>query len=669
MSDEDAFVADSEDEQDTARPLLLKPQATDSVSQFTNPPSELQGDTSTISNATTAPPPRPRPKPRPKKRPTEDSSIGQDSKDPSVDESKILDFPSGTASTIADRAKTRARNAGRNPLFTTDVIDMTLSEDSLDELDTFVQPPKRRTPPKTSTSSNLDKTPVTQRTTPRRSSPPWVPTEPVSSQPPRIETISAQATSTTVSQASASSAGKRKRHEVDELAEDEALLPPPPTFFAAPTPLPEEPPPEKAAPPALSREPSIEAPPVKKRSRKKAQDDDDEDFEVSVATKKKPRAKKAPKEKAPPKEKVPKQKAPKKVKGKGKEKADDSFKSAETIIDSGDEGGGGMQLGDLPKNPSPAAPSAETLEPPDPPILAPSGSRTAKKRSSTNARLDDDNGNPDSDDELGNPVVIIRTAPRRRTKKARIDSDDEADPPIDNIEKPASEAPAPEEEEVAPQGKGKKTKTKAGTAKKGRKKATPPPQDAHDPEDFKAPPAEVLPPKENVEPTPEGDGDPPLPETRETTPTAADPDAAPAGGSEPAGQPVTPKYASLTSRYSVAPRTKSTPMSELIKRVNSSTGSSRKSFGGTAYSPYLKASRSMLSKIAPLHPNRRTPPPPLPPPPPRKKTKKELEMEERWEEELVESVGGVTEWACMTDDERKEARKLKKEREMAGWED
>ena len=87
------------------------------------------------------------------------------------------------------------------------------------------------------------------------------------------------------------------------------------------------------------------------------------------------------------------------------------------------------------------------------------------------------------------------------------------------------------------------------------------------------------------------------------------------------------------------------------------------------YSPYMKSSRRFLSRIAPLHPNRRTPPPPPPPPPPKKKTKKELEMEEKWEEELVESVGGVDVWAAMEDAERKEMRKIKRDREMSGWED
>ncbi|KAF8969140.1 hypothetical protein BDZ97DRAFT_1902623 [Flammula alnicola] len=131
-------------------------------------------------------------------------------------------------------------------------------------------------------------------------------------------------------------------------------------------------------------------------------------------------------------------------------------------------------------------------------------------------------------------------------------------------------------------------------------------------------------------------------------------------------------------------------MSELIRRANSLPGSpfstphpSTPSAHGagasklkpligrtsTAYSPYLKSSRSMLSRIAPLHPNRRTPPPPPPPPPPRKKSKKELEMEEKWEEEMVESVGGMEAWAVLGDDERREIRKAKWARELGGWDE
>ncbi|KAG5651923.1 hypothetical protein H0H81_006938 [Sphagnurus paluster] len=150
----------------------------------------------------------------------------------------------------------------------------------------------------------------------------------------------------------------------------------------------------------------------------------------------------------------------------------------------------------------------------------------------------------------------------------------------------------------------------------------------------------------------------------------------------PASKPSEAPSSSISSRYTIAPKTKPTPMSDLIRRVNSKPGSpfcspvpralssaACPATPGTAYSPYLKSSRSALSRIAPLHPNRRTPPPPLPPPPPKKKTKKELEREEQWEEELIESVGGITEWACMSDAERKEMRRAKREHEMSGWED
>lgn len=157
----------------------------------------------------------------------------------------------------------------------------------------------------------------------------------------------------------------------------------------------------------------------------------------------------------------------------------------------------------------------------------------------------------------------------------------------------------------------------------------------------------------------------------------------------------TPLYA----RYEVAPRRSSLPMTELIRRASSKPGSpfltpvsstpnikdrykTKKSGidaespapsapvpSVTAYSPYLKSSRRLLSKIAPLHPNRKEPPPPPPPPPPKKKTKKELEMEGEWEEELVEGVGGIEVWASMEESERKEMRKAKREMELGRYED
>ncbi|CAA7266829.1 unnamed protein product [Cyclocybe aegerita] len=148
----------------------------------------------------------------------------------------------------------------------------------------------------------------------------------------------------------------------------------------------------------------------------------------------------------------------------------------------------------------------------------------------------------------------------------------------------------------------------------------------------------------------------------------------------------TPLYA----RYEIAPRRSGPSMSELIRRANSMPGSPfptpsasspfvRKNSNAssahpgtptaTTYSPYMKSSRRLLSRIAPLHPNRKTPPPPPPPPPPRKKTKKEIEMEEKWEEELVDSVGGLEVWAAMEEGERKEIRRIKFERERGGWDD
>lgn len=124
-----------------------------------------------------------------------------------------------------------------------------------------------------------------------------------------------------------------------------------------------------------------------------------------------------------------------------------------------------------------------------------------------------------------------------------------------------------------------------------------------------------------------------------------------------------PERASTSSRLEVRGFTikpKSTPMSELIRRINSQPSSPFPNATRT-YSPLLKSSQTMLSKIAPLHPNRRTPPPPLPRPPPPKKSKKQLEMEERIEEELAETIDG---WSCLTDEERRALRKARIDAEL-----
>jgi len=130
-------------------------------------------------------------------------------------------------------------------------------------------------------------------------------------------------------------------------------------------------------------------------------------------------------------------------------------------------------------------------------------------------------------------------------------------------------------------------------------------------------------------------------------------------------QPRIPK----APRRSSTIKPKSTPMSELIRRINSQPGSP---FTASMSSPHplLKSSKSALSRIAPLHPNRRTPPlpPPRPPKPKEKKTKKQLEMEEQWEMELEDEVDG---WLCLTDAEREALRKAKRDRMMGygEWDD
>ena len=100
-------------------------------------------------------------------------------------------------------------------------------------------------------------------------------------------------------------------------------------------------------------------------------------------------------------------------------------------------------------------------------------------------------------------------------------------------------------------------------------------------------------------------------------------------------------------------------MAEIIKKANSATGTP------TAIRSHSKGSRSALRKIAPLHSRRKTPPPLPPKPPPPKKTKKQLDLEEKWEEELEETIEG---WAALSSQERELLRKQKRDMEM-GYED
>ncbi|KIP04404.1 hypothetical protein PHLGIDRAFT_196025 [Phlebiopsis gigantea 11061_1 CR5-6] len=138
---------------------------------------------------------------------------------------------------------------------------------------------------------------------------------------------------------------------------------------------------------------------------------------------------------------------------------------------------------------------------------------------------------------------------------------------------------------------------------------------------------------------------------------------------EPAPQTPAPKPLPSVSSASGSSRVrtvipKNTPMSELLRKVNSAPGSPFAS-SRPVHSPYLKSSKSMLRRIAPLHPHRRTPPPPPPRPPPPKKTKKQLEREEKWEMELEDTVEG---WYCLPEEERAALRRAKRDAEM-GFDD
>lgn len=130
--------------------------------------------------------------------------------------------------------------------------------------------------------------------------------------------------------------------------------------------------------------------------------------------------------------------------------------------------------------------------------------------------------------------------------------------------------------------------------------------------------------------------------------------------------PSRPSFAEANRAYTIgAKNTKMTPMSELIRRASSHPGSPFPATSRPVYSPLAKASKSALRRIAPLHPNRRTPPPPPPKVPPKPKSKKMLELEEKWEMELEESVEG---WYAMSEEERAQLKRAKRDHEM-GFED
>jgi len=163
-----------------------------------------------------------------------------------------------------------------------------------------------------------------------------------------------------------------------------------------------------------------------------------------------------------------------------------------------------------------------------------------------------------------------------------------------------------------------------------------------------------------------GDETPPPQDARgdqENTPPPPNPTVTPSSVSRKTPVPSSASsFTRLNYGHSLAGEEKSMSMAEIIRRANSATGTPS---GIKSYSSFTKGSRSVLKKIAPLHARRKTPPPLPPKPPPPKKTKKQLELEEKWEEDLEETIEG---WAALSSQEREVLRKQKRDMEM-GYED
>ncbi|KAI0326614.1 hypothetical protein GY45DRAFT_1328665 [Cubamyces sp. BRFM 1775] len=156
----------------------------------------------------------------------------------------------------------------------------------------------------------------------------------------------------------------------------------------------------------------------------------------------------------------------------------------------------------------------------------------------------------------------------------------------------------------------------------------------------------------------------PAPSTSSSSASPAKPITTPSALSTPS---VRSNFSHANRSYTIgAKSTKHTPMSELIRRASAQPGSPFPASSRPTYSPLVKASKSALRRIAPLHPHRRTPPPAPPRPPAPKKSKKMLELEEKWEMELEDSVEG---WYAMPEEERAALRRAKRDAEMGFFED
>ncbi|EIN03761.1 hypothetical protein PUNSTDRAFT_128670, partial [Punctularia strigosozonata HHB-11173 SS5] len=407
-------------------------------------------------------------------------------------------------------------------------------------------------------------------------------------------------------------------------------------------------------------------PKKKKRSKVDAEDEADWDGAEQSSTKKKKSTKKE-KEKGtkrrPTKSSTPANDAGVKKSARAKAKGKETLKvtSAEFIVDSEDEDG----LGIAP-NPAPApqlqGSNADPVSDGDDPLALPpfDGSRTDKPpaRSRTQHIISSDDDEPVEQPALPASEKISAKASRTGTQKRKArpkDTDDFADgddaeygampPPKRKAGKLGSKAKkdasslADSNDEHGPARK----PAKPSTSSKKKQKTVANEDDDHDdvrPDVPRTTHARSdLPGDDEDELTPTSDPDPvqPLAGSKENIRPSTPPrsqssrSSAVALPSKPRSTspaaPVTPAPLprpanttfSAVRRSSSIASTRSTPMSELIRRASAKAATAGAPFSspapnGKSYSPFAKSSRSALSRIAPLHPNRRTPPPAPPPP-------------------------------------------------------
>ncbi|KAI0714301.1 hypothetical protein C8T65DRAFT_644643 [Cerioporus squamosus] len=406
-----------------------------------------------------------------------------------------------------------------------------------------------------------------------------------------------------------------------DKAQKESKEPPAPAPLPSPSVVPEtQPPPPKSKPAARRKRKDADeddedwaAQPVEKpaKSRKKARVDEEDEDEwagdgpsKSKAKVKKGGKKATPKEKAPPKEKA--------AKARGKAGAKDKPPTSKEFIEDSDAE---ADL-DLTKD------KDEEAMPP-PPVPAPASKRKEKEKSPSSSASANRVPDPEED-----PSDAPASKKGKGKQRAVILSDDEEDGA--NAADTSTNDLGPDIDSPAPAAQ-KRTGRRLSGGEHGSKENDVP----ESPAPRAASSSSAASPYKPVVPV--------TPNTNAAGRTS---------------------FANGNRTYTIGSK-KSTPMSELIRKVASLPSSPFPHTSRPTYSPLAKASKSMLRRIAPLHPNRRTPPPPPPKAPPKPKSKKMLELEEKWEMELEESVDG---WYALPEGERAALRRAKRDHEL-GYED